>query len=171
MLKTPYSTNRHNIMWPKSYEDILSCLTIASYKHYGKLPYIMLQACMSNKREYKIVAIQGIPQYVAKIAKASSGQSFSTHPHVALFEFAAKAIQRAKLGCPGLVTDGLLRVDIFITMSGKLVVNELESLDAEYAPNSRRDQNYDHEVAEFLCQYWNLQLLKCFCNNHTSRRG
>ena len=30
------------------------------------------------------------------------------------------------------ITDGLFRVDFFQTITGKMVVNELESLDAEY---------------------------------------
>lgn len=130
----------------------------------------MLQACMKNKREYKVVVIQGIPQYVSKIEKRSSGESFSAYPHTTLFNFATAAIQRTKQnGCPGLITSGLMRVDIFKTMSGKLVVNELESLDAEYAPTSSKEQAFEHEITEFLCQYWNSQLSNCFIDRKKAK--
>ena len=60
------------------------------------------------------------------------GRSISTESHAALFTLSIAAIERTKTNCPGFITDGLLRVDIFKNKDGKYVVNEFESLDADY---------------------------------------
>ena len=43
-----------------------------------------------------------------------------------------EALQEFASACPNALVDSLMRVDIFQTMAGKLVVNEFESLEADH---------------------------------------
>ena len=66
--------------------------------------------------------------------------------------------------CPALISDGLLRVDIFKNKNGSYVVNEFESLEAVYY--SRKEHYSEIKIDEFLVTYWMKKIysqLK-FCN-------
>lgn len=143
--------------WPKSFEDVIEGLHLMSGKFFGQIPYVMLQPCMKNRLEYKVICINGEAQYVSNI-KRSTGTSFSSHPHEALFQFAEDAILRAKnSGCPGLIINGILRVDIFQNQRGDFIVNELESLDAEYCSNNSVGEC---AAGVFLEVYWYEHIIK-----------
>jgi hypothetical protein len=161
-LKTPFTTNRQNIKYPQSVDEIITRVVGLSEKFIDVIPYVMLQPCMANKREYKVVCLGGVPQYVASINRPSSGPSFSAFPHARLFSFADSAIQRAKgNGCPGLIISGLLRVDIFINKSQQFIVNEFESLDAEYCSSEHVNEA---STKMFLENYWHKVISSCLGN-------
>jgi hypothetical protein len=50
--------------------------------------------------------------------------------------FAVEVLKEFGSACPNARVDSLMRVDIFQTMTGKLVVNELESLEADHFCNN-----------------------------------
>ena len=90
------------------------------------IPYTMVQATMKNKKEYKVVLFNREARYVC-ILKHGCGTSFSEKPHTKVMNFAMEALQEFASACPNALVDSLMRVDIFQTMAGKLVVNEFES--------------------------------------------
>jgi hypothetical protein len=98
VLKTPYSTNLENIKWPKTFEEIEQKLKILSKAKFGYIPYVMLQPCMQNRREYKVVAINGTACYVSKVYHPEKGNAFSVEPHEALFSFVESSIRKVKKG-------------------------------------------------------------------------
>ena len=51
--------------------------------------------------------------------------------------FAKNAVQELKIRVPECICDGLVRVDIFTNANGNLVVNEFESLEAEYSSTEK----------------------------------
>lgn len=122
-------------------------------------PYTMIQPCMSNRKEYKVVYIpsKNIQYVVSRTARCGSGASFSVRPHTRLFDFVKSAVGIFRHRCPYAITDGLFRVDVFQTKLGKLVVNEFESLDASYYSTERGDSSF--VVTNFLRQYWLSKLI------------
>ena len=67
-----------------------------------------------------------------------------------LLDFAGRAIERLRLNAPFTITDGLLRVDIFQDVTGEMVVNEFESLDANYSALTHLQM----ATYSFLIKYW-----------------
>jgi len=114
----------------------------------------MVQACMENRREEKVVCVGKRPMYIACISTQKMGRSFSRAPHEALFSFVASALEALEGRQPHSILDGLVRVDVFMSMSG-LVVNEFESLEAGYYTKKMESE---FEVGSFLIEYWKLQL-------------
>ena len=57
--------------------------------------------------------------------------------------------------CEGFLCDGLIRVDIMCTNDGRLIVNEIESLEASY--NSKNFNN-NLQLTNKLVQYWINQI-------------
>jgi hypothetical protein len=107
---------------------------------------------MDDNSEKKVTLING----VATLLSASKGRGWKRAVgREELFEFAENAVRMLKAAWPASLTDGLFRVDIFQTAEGKLVVNEFESLEADYATSSITDTAV---VTDFLFQYWVNQL-------------
>ena len=103
----------------------------------------MVQATMANKKEYKVVLFKGEARYIFKASTNKKGIAFSSKPELMNF-----AIEFAS-ACPNALVDSLMRVDIFQTTTGKLVVNELESLslEADHLCNNGLDRiAVDNEV-------------------------
>lgn len=116
---------------------------------------------MHNRKEYKVVVLDGVPKYVAKIgcdkkSKGGINQAFSQYPHTELMLFAGDMVQKMKENCPNVICDGLFRVDIFQKLDGALVVNELESLEANYG--GVRSVEEILAVIPFLVEYWKEKL-------------
>lgn len=135
---------------------------VLSRKYFGHIPYLMIQPCMYNRKEYKIVSLNQTPTYLASIAsgrnKRSAGGVNKTFADTdTLLAFADFAIRRFRSHAPFAITDGLLRVDVFQDVNGNLVVNEIESLDAEYGCSSY-DARYQNMTHSFLIKYWENNL-------------
>jgi hypothetical protein len=77
-----------------------------------------------------------------------------------LLQFAQTALERFRAAAPFAITDGLFRVDIFQTIAGNMVVNEFESLDAEYqsAISGTNEATYS-----FLERYWYQKFKEYIC--------
>lgn len=133
----------------------------------------MLQACMYNRKEYKIVCVGGVPSYLAIInghgnKKSPDGVNlpYSTHPHDNLFEFANRAISRFRTNFPNAIIEPNFRIDIFMRHDGKLVVNELESLEAWYTGGVLVEK--EKQASDFMRLSWSQIIVNCikiFKNN------
>ena len=122
-----------------------------------QIPYVMVQACMKNRREMKVVCLNCEPMYVANIEAMKFGWSFSKHPHTILFDFVRRALRELKIRQPQSLLDGLVRVDVFNSSNHGLVVNEFESLEANFYSKHHQNQMM---VESFLERYWGLQLFR-----------
>ena len=81
----------------------------------------------------------------------NKGKAFSEPPHQDLIAFAERAVQTLSHNHAGAICDGLIRVDVMQTFTGDMIVNELESLEADYT--SKR--NAETLVTDnFLTEYW-----------------
>jgi len=118
-----------------------------------RIPYAIVQTCMAERHEAKVVCLNMEPRFVATITTQAIGRVFSKHPHVALFEFVRSALNELKARQPRSLLDGLVRVDVFMSSRG-LVVNEFESLEACYCSCHHNEM----EVVTFLEKYWKLKL-------------
>jgi hypothetical protein len=152
----PFTTNNEFVKFCRTYDEILTALDLAAERYAERVSYAIVQPCMWNRKEYKVVVLGGVAQYIAKIESKPGGQrSFSLRPHTALFAFAENAVKALGRDCPSSLSDGILRVDIFQTFDGRLVVNEFESLEACTYSTSITKQ----AVAEsWMVDYWNSKL-------------
>ena len=137
VIKAPFTTNGEAVKFAKSWDRITYYLRALANRFYGEIPYLMIQACMHNRKEYKVVVLGGQPAYVASVAgsgnkKCTSGINRRFSDDDGLLEFSRLALERFRGNVPCAITDGLFRVDIFQNIHGKLIVNEFESLDANY---------------------------------------
>ena len=102
----------------------------------------------------KIVFLGGEFSHIAFSYSKKGGRVFYAKDEKDLVEFAKLAVKRLRERGGGAVwLDGLLRVDIMYD-GVRMVVNEIESLEAEYS-YSEKD---DGRVVAFMTDYWFKQL-------------
>jgi hypothetical protein len=138
IVKLPFVTNRKPFT-TKSVDRMCEYLYNWVFKSESArvYPYIMIQPCLSNKREYKVITIPS--QDIIYIASAKgTGHAYSLAPHERILNIAKETVQYFKTSCPHAITHQLFRVDILQTRDNKLVVNEVESIDANFVPNFGR---------------------------------
>ena len=159
-VKAPWTTNGGFAKHAKTIDEVFLKLRLAA-KEFGAdennraksiIPYVMIQPCMRNRREYKIVCLNRVPIYITSYSK-KSGRAFGTVEEK--LAFAKLAIEILGKRIPFALLDGLIRVDIFINAKGEMVVNEFEGFEAGYA-----DGKHDLTVEEFLSEYWEKKILK-----------
>jgi len=111
-------------------------------------PYLIVQPRMRSSNESKVILFNGKAQYVVTTVTGILRKSFAQET---LMEFAEKAWKILVDRCRGaFLSDGLVRVDLFCTSNGQLVVNEFESLDAAFfGPNIKELQ-----TGQFLTSYY-----------------
>ena len=148
----------------KSLDALVKCL-IKSSMDNRKFSYVIIQPCLYNRREMKVVCLNRKPIYVSKSAnkKSSDGvnHSISDSPHQSLMEFAQKAVDCYLKYCPHAIVDGLFRVDIMQMTNKCYVVNELESLEAAYYSGSCEEAL----VHSCLESYW-FKIITKLCSEH-----
>ena len=120
----------------------------------------MIQPCMHNRKEVKSVALNNLPAFKAGIVTSSTSraalgvnQTFAETNDI--MQFANIALLKFRAAIPFAITDGLFRIDIFQTASGKMVVNEFESLDASY---DSKTIGADEATYQFLQNYWLVKI-------------
>lgn len=97
----------------------------------------MVQATMANKKEYKVVLFNKEARYISVLPCNTIGTAFSQKPHAKLMSFAMDVVKELASVYPNALVDSLMRVDVFQTKTGTLVVNEFESLEADHhSPHS-----------------------------------
>jgi hypothetical protein len=151
VVKTPFTTNCEHLRFPKTLDAVIDAIISLNNCCNNTIPYIMIQACMENRKEYKVVLFNESVQFLAVNTRQSKpSKSFSRKPHNSLFEFAHQAVKDLKRSCPEFLCDGLVRVDIFQDKYGDFIVNEFESLEANYYTFNIDDM----KLTEKLTDYW-----------------
>ena len=113
----------------------------------------MIQPCMMNRKEYKVVLLNKIAISVTSVGK---GASFGYKE--LLFQWAQDAVKLLEQSCPDALLDGLIRVDIFCNAQGEWKVNEFEGFEAGFW--SKAEPYNDLVVQKFLIAYWLNYILK-----------
>lgn len=159
VVKAPFTTNSHFIRFCHQLEDVFDYVKNASEDltvGFCQIPYLMVQPCLYNRKEYKIVCLNGEPTYVATIGKnnlkCKGGINKAFGSHTELFEFCKTVLNVFKSSCPYSITEGLFRVDVLQMRSGKFVVNEFESLEATfYGADNGKTESKTHKHIQ---DYW-----------------
>jgi hypothetical protein len=119
-----------------------------------KIPYMMLQPALTNRKEYKVILHDGVAQYISSV-NSQHGHAFNKE---GLLPFAEHALAKLRQACPeGMINaNGMVRVDIMERdepLNGvSFVVNEFESLTARF------NGKHESETMGFLRDYWREQL-------------
>ena len=113
----------------------------------------MIQPRMPNNKEVKVACFRGKPLYVTSISKKGT-HGFTHPPHTPLFMFVENALNDLKTQRPGLIWEGLMRVDVFQDAFGDFKVNEFESLEASYGGGALGGIDNEHTLTEKLRNYW-----------------
>jgi hypothetical protein len=156
VVKLPFTTNAEGLTFCKNEGDIIDAIDRKSSQFQDRMSYAMVQPCLANRKEYKIVVLGGSAKYVADISQRKGLRvSFSEAPHHAIKCLAEQACEILESRCKGALTDPILRVDVMQSKNG-LVINEFESLEASYYSN-KFDQN-ELMVTEYIQSYWLAQI-------------
>ena len=57
VVKGPFTTNSQCIKFVHSFDEMKVSMCTLSKKYFGNLPYLMIQPCMYNRKEYKVVVL------------------------------------------------------------------------------------------------------------------
>jgi hypothetical protein len=115
------------------------------------IPYMIFQERVTNNKEVKMIFLnRKFSHFVSPSARSSLiTTSLQGFENVDLIRFGNEVV--ARLDEDVYETRGLFRVDIFKSNHGNLVVNELESLDANYYSSN---ELIEPRVISFLENYW-----------------
>jgi hypothetical protein len=183
ILKTPFSYNRRNKVELKDNEHLLentfcyhdqfknvqfSSNTTTTQTTTGLpiqrgMPYFMVQPMMSNRREFKIVLFNHRALYISASPTQTLGFAFKKENMEYIFKFSEYALNVCKEKCPHMITDGLIRIDVFENQNNNLIVNEIEGLEAKYDHATKFELTGDLE--QKLQMYW-TEKLQLFINKY-----
>ena len=163
IMKAPFTTNAmHYKSYVNSLTDAMQYIRRVRDDMFGLhptcyiLPYVMLQERVSDNREVKICFVNGRFNHIASVA--SSVKSIRGYLSSAVVSFATEALRSLKRLDNVFILDGLVRVDVFKSNDGHLVVNDLESLDACYSSLNVLDTS---RIDKFLEEYWENKIYEC----------
>ena len=148
-----------------SLNDIMEKVSAIWRRFFGKigeisldwrmiLPYVILQERVMTPHEVKVVFLGKSYLHIAS-RKKNLKPFKSSH----IVNFASKMLKEISMKLPHLICDGLIRVDVFKSNEGHLVVNEFESLEANYESGNPKG---DSLVVDYLTKYWECKMLECF---------
>lgn len=181
-LKAPYVQHKegYKSKWVRSIESLdfwLKATMTKSSTSFFKLgtrpcevfPYLMLQPRMKSNNESKIILHNGEAKYLSITDKTTGlvGQTLrDAVPLAELMTLSEMVIKTLKFRCPYFECGGLTRVDIFMNAAGKLIINEVESFDANYSSSKPDNQS---ETKNFLSKYFESLLFEALILNiHSS---
>lgn len=164
IIKAPYVTNsNHFKFYPTTskkavsrIKSIIEDLFFSSMPTCYEIPYLMLQERVDQNKEAKLCFLNmKFSHLISSTTTRKSQRGFSTEE---LISFAYNALKMLETSCRGsCILDGLVRVDLFKSNDGKLVVNEFESLEARYFG----DVAEMTQVENFLKDYWEIKISHC----------
>lgn len=149
VFKYPYTTNCIGRFYHHDENSIFTRINTSNAVHFNRFPYALLQPCLKNKQEYKIVVRGYKSKYISNISQKAGERRAFGNKHE-LLNFAEEATFTLRRNCRSSICDGLIRVDIMTTHEGKMVVNEFEGLEALYSGKAGEE----HETFDFLVKYW-----------------
>ena len=101
VIKGPFTTNSQCIKFAHSIDEMEDAIRNLSTKYFGHLPYLMIQPCMYNRKEYKVVVLNNTAVYKAAIStgsqnKSKNGVNRSYGELKDLLQFAQTALERLR---------------------------------------------------------------------------
>jgi hypothetical protein len=163
-MKAPFTTNKQRFHYyvdgdVTAIVQIISRLLKEMYveKTSQEIPYIMLQERLMDNREIKAVFLGGKYHHMLSCETANVVKSLPGFTHDEVVEFATSALNLMSQDDTSLL-DGLARVDIFKgseSSKGRLVVNEIESLEARFFSKHESEM---FECYTFLEDYWERKI-------------
>jgi hypothetical protein len=155
VVKAPFSTNGEGVSFCRSKEEVLHTIYIMAGKFDGRaFGYLMVQPCLKNKRECKVVCLNGMPKYISKHSRSSKGTSFKGILREDIMAFAQDMLFYFRSHVEESIVNMLCRVDVMM-YNGRLVVNELESFEAQFTG----PRNVEAQVIPFLVDFWKHQIM------------
>ena len=168
IMKAPFVQNKqgfplyHFTTFEQLVTKINSCYVKESTA-FGKLhlkdadvfPYLIIQPRMVSNAESKVVLWNGVAQYVC-ITPGRIGILKKKEYNISksdLFKYTEDACATLKQETNGAFnSDGLTRVDCFCLSNGKIVVNEVESLDANFSGRSDSESLTSTFLVNYYCK-------------------
>ena len=161
VVKAPFTTNCSCRYFAKSPENVITylekiCLEYGPNESRGHslIPYVLIQPCMKNMKEYKVLVFDAKPLYVLSSKSGKRRIAFCDKDED-LLTFARDAVEILKKNCKHAIVDGLIRVDIFCNAAGKWKVNEFEGYEADFCTSNTDDEAH---VLQLLETYWKSSL-------------
>jgi hypothetical protein len=130
------------------------------------LLYFIIQPRLANTKEYKVCILSN--RFTGEVYEPflcqnphPKGKAFiNPFDYSRIYKFAKRARTLYESKVSSLVSP-ILRIDIMITQSGRLVVNEFESLEA-YIPagvrGSQQKDIWDSKAEQLLEKFWFMQI-------------
>ena len=110
-------------------------------------PYLIIQPRIGTKQESKVILWNGQAQFVCGSSKGLKQLKGEKE----LMDFAESACKQLNNRTnKAFLSDGITRVDLFCTKDGNLIVNEFESLDANYSST----ESNQSKTAQLIQQYY-----------------
>jgi hypothetical protein len=177
--KLPFTTNgRHNstVKYCVGYDGILEMLTQFQNNANigGYIMYAMIQPKIPDNTEAKIICFNGKAVFRNLNKKSSNGRSpFGGVKDEAIFHFAEHVISILRSVCPELITEQVLRVDIFgfRNRPGVYIVNEIEGYEAQRTAKGAKAGVKVGKLATDVEDYWYnvlCELVEYHINNNTT---
>ena len=157
VVKLPFTTVHEGMSFCSTKDEVHSALCVKANKFAWRIPYSLVQPRLSNRREYKVVILNGKASHIipedangVKIAYREK-KNFSTAPHTELMLFAEMAVRHLVQMCSGTIGEYLIRVDIMQLDNEMMIVNEFESFEAVYISSCHEKTCH---VQQFLNNFW-----------------
>ena len=156
VVKYPCKTNHDQLRYVNNFKDLKEVITqnYNSQETGLSVPYCIIQPKLKNGKEYKVVCLNHKASHI-KIKNNHISTGFSNSEE--LHKFAEDSIQLLEDELHSTILNGLVRVDIMLRNDGKMIVNEFESLEAEFVKSAITDNC----VVTFIENYW-FQILENF---------
>jgi hypothetical protein len=162
VVKAPYTTNCQFREYSDSLEKILICFKSACHKFYGFHEYVMIQPRMFNSKEIRVMLFNEKARYFININSETKSSKRILVTDDELFRFAEDSVNMIKQNLGDkLIFDGPLRVDMFQKSNGELVVNEFESLEANYDCSNHVTEI---KMRSEMMQYWKCKIFNAIKN-------
>jgi len=174
ILKAPFVQNKQGfpLYHFTTFEQLVSKINSCYVKEstaFGKLhlkdadvfPYLIIQPRMVSTAESKVVLWNGVAQYVCitpgRIGIMKKAYNISKSD---LFKYVEDACAKLKEETNGaFISEGLTRVDCFCLSNGKIVVNEVESLDANFSGKSDSESLTSTFLVNYYCKVIESKLI------------
>ena len=166
IIKAPFSTNSMHFKKFVTTSNAMDYIVTVRNDIFGPrptcyvIPYLILQervdATLANNKkvkEPKLVFLNGQFSHFCSTVGRSSINSLPGFSSDALIRFGETVLDL--LDRELFILDGLVRVDLFLSNEGTLVLNELESLEAGTLCS---DHVADTRTMQFLEEYWERKL-------------
>ena len=160
--KLPFTTNSQHgstVKFAVGFEGIMEMLgqLRKNVNISGYISYAMIQPEIPENCEAKIICFNGKARFRNKHKKSRDGRSpFAGVRDKEFFEFAEHVITVMRRVCPQLISDQVLRIDIFgfRNYPGMFIVNEIEGYEAQRTATGSKAGELLSALSRDTEEYW-----------------